>query len=197
MSQRLKTVIMMGSAREGRMGDRVLQWVTAALEARGHVVRVVDPRETPFPLLNKPHHWYKDGEEVPADLDACAKSVDESDCLVLITAEYNHCAAPGLLNSMDHFGFDAYAGKPSAIVTYSMSDFGGVRAGVQLRSLTGELGCIAIPKMLAIGAVHKTFQEDGTPVDAAAWETRISGFLQQLEWFAAAFKAQKAKAGPP
>jgi hypothetical protein len=44
--------------------------------------------------------------------------------------------------------------------------------------------------------VHKQFEEDGTPVDPEAWVERSKKFFAELEWYAEAFKAQRAKGLP-
>ena len=56
---------------------------------------------------------------------------------------------------MNHFGASRYAYKPSAAITYSMSEFGGVRAGMALRSYTAELGCLNVSYQLAIANASK------------------------------------------
>ena len=40
---------------------------------------------------------------------------------------------------------------------------GGVRAGIQLRSFLGELGCISVSNMFAVPRAHVALDEDGTP----------------------------------
>lgn len=42
--------------------------------------------------------------------------------------------------------------------------FGGIRAAMQLRAMTGELGCPSVPKIFAIPKTHEVLDEAGKPV---------------------------------
>ncbi len=46
----------------------------------------------------------------------------EADAYVLVSGEYNESIPPALTNMMDHFPPKAYAFKPCALVTYSVSE---------------------------------------------------------------------------
>lgn len=41
--------------------------------------------------------------------------------------------------------------------------YGGMRAAMQLRAMTGELGCISVSNIFGIPEVQKAINEDGTP----------------------------------
>lgn len=41
---------------------------------------------------------------------------------------------------------------------------GGARAGVQLRSFLGELGCVTVSNMFSISQVYNCFDEQGVPM---------------------------------
>jgi NAD(P)H-dependent FMN reductase len=79
--------------------------------------------------------------------------------------------------------------------TNSSTPFGGVRAASHLRDMLAELGMPAIPSSLPVPAVHKAFADDGTPLDPA-WERRSARFLDELEWYARAFAAERARGVP-
>ena len=67
----LKTLLVLGSVREGRMGDRVGKWMQAELKEAGHEVILIDPLEADLPLLKQPIHFiekYDGPENVPAHL---------------------------------------------------------------------------------------------------------------------------------
>ena len=69
----LKTLLVLGSVREGRMGERVGKWMQAELKEAGHEVILIDPLEADLPLLKQPIHFiekYDGPENVPANLTA-------------------------------------------------------------------------------------------------------------------------------
>ena len=110
----------------------------------------------------------------------------ESDAIVLVSAEYNHSIPPALSNMLDYF-VEEFHYKPSAIVSYSSGNFGGVRAAVQLREMVAELGMPSIPKVLSIAKVQEVFDNDGNDL-TKIYEDRTQKFIEELEWYAHAFK---------
>ena len=203
----LRTVVFMGSARNrpakwggpARLGTRVLRYVVRSLEARTepkHEVVILDPTELRLPVLEAPQFYYADGE-APPELEAASAKVDAADAFVIISPEYNHSIPPALSNLLDHFGGSKYACKPSGLVTYSSGQWGGVRAAMQLRALTSELGCLSVSRTCAIPNAAEAFDEEGTPADPARWEKMLGGVLNQLEWMAAAMKNHRNAVGVP
>jgi chromate reductase len=203
----LRTVIFMGSARNqpprwggpARLGTRVLRYVVRSLEARTdvkHEVTVLDPLELRLPVLEVPHFYYAEGA-APPELEAAAVKVGAADCFVLVSPEYNHSIPPALSNLLDHFGGSRYAFKPSGLVTYSNGQWGGMRAAMQLRAITSELGCLSASRICAIPNAAQAFDEDGVPKDAAHWDKLLGGMLNQLEWLAVAMKNHRDAVGTP
>jgi NAD(P)H-dependent FMN reductase len=130
----------------------------------------------------------------PAPLEALATQIRAADGVVVVTGEYNHAAPPALVNLLDHF-LEEWFWRPSAIVSYSAGAFGGVRAASHLRDMLGELGMPAIPTSLPVPAVQDAFDDAGTPRDPA-WERRARRFLDELEWYARALAAERARGVP-
>jgi len=189
----LKLIVFMGSARPGRLGGRVLSFVSAALRQRGHTTTIFDPMEIKLPVLEKPHYFYRN-EKPPEILDKMANQIAEADGFVVVSAEYNHSMPPGLTNLMDHFGGSKYAFRPCAIVTYSNGQFGGVRAGIQLRSFLGELGCLTTSNMLSIPEAGKVLTETGefsSPQEKEQWDRRAERCFTQLEYVAFAIRDRR------
>jgi len=90
---------------------------------------------------------------------------------------------------------EEYFWRPSGIVCYSSGVYGGVRAAMQLRVTLAELGMPSISSILPFGRVGATFSEDGVLQDEAA-APRTKRFLDELEWFACALAAERAKGTP-
>jgi len=221
----LKTVVFMGSSKtltppwggDARLGSRVLEYVKKTLAARtsepvganatqtvSHEVTVFDPLEVFGPggalesctaAVKEPHFFYKPGTAPPA-MDAMRDAIKAADAIVVVTAEYNHCVPPALLAMFDAFGGSNYAGKPSAIVTYSPSPWGGARASIAIQPVLHELGCLPVSKMVALPTPQELLNEDGTPVDAGhRMLKQLPDCLKQLEWMAVAMKVQRETAG--
>jgi NAD(P)H-dependent FMN reductase len=192
----LRTLLVYGSVRSQRQGIRAVRYLARGLRERGHEVTVVDPMETPLPLLDRMYKQYAEGE-APAPLAALAEQIRAADAFVVVTGEYNHLPPPALLNTMDHF-LEEWYWRPSAIASYSAGRMGGVRAASHLRDLLAEIGTFSIPTALAYGRVSETFGEDGTPAeDQAERLARSFGrFADELEWAARAFRDARASGVP-
>jgi NAD(P)H-dependent FMN reductase len=113
---------------------------------------------------------------------------------VIVSAEYNHSIPPALSNLLDHF-LEEYFFKPSAIVCYSPGAFGGVRAAMQLRAMLGEMGMSSIPSILPFPKVHEALDADGKPASERT-DKSTGRFLAELEWYAEALKAARARGVP-
>jgi NAD(P)H-dependent FMN reductase len=189
----LRLVVFHGSVRSHRQGIRAARFIAAQCRARGHDVALMDPLDYPLPLLDRMYKEHAKGE-APDMLEKLARLVRVADAYIVVTAEYNHLPPPALVNILDHF-LEEYFWKPSGIVSYSAGSFGGVRAAVALREMLAELGMSSIPSTLPVPRVKSAFDEDGTPIDAAAWEKRAGKFLDEFEWYATALRDARVRDG--
>ena len=185
--------VFYGSVRSNRQGIKAARFIEKELKERGHTVHLIDPLEYEFPFLDKMYKEYHEGE-APEVIEKVAELLRQSEGFVIVSGEYNHSIPPALKNILDHYQKE-YFFKPSAIVTYSAGSFGGVRAGVHLRAVCGELGMPAISSMLPIPKVQDAFEEDGTPKDDA-YHRRAERFLKEFEWYIEALSAQRQKGTP-
>ena len=220
----LKTVIFFGSSRDQpafwggdtRLGDRVLAWVQAVLAARSStvgaeavthdVLAAYDPLEVfgegggcaaSSAAIKQPHFFMKAGD-APPSMDAMRDTIKAADCFLIVSPEYNHSIPPALSGMMGNFGGSNYAYKPSAIVTYSPSPWGGMRAAVALRPFLSELGCLPVSKLCGMPTVAELLEADGTPKDAEnRMLKQLPAMLGQLEWMAIAMANMRESAGLP
>lgn len=194
--QSLRTIVFLGSVREGRFGLRVAKFIKKQLEDAHHSVEIIDPVEIPFPVMTKALHHYKDRSTAPAWLVEADKKLQAADAVVVVSSEYNHSIPPALSNMMDHFPLASYAFKPSGIVCYSLGPYGGMRAAMQLRAFLGELGCNSVSNIFGIPAVGNALDEDGKPAD----DKLVSGakrLIDQLDWHAHALRNHRQTHGIP
>lgn len=189
----LNFAMFYGSVRHHRQGIRAARFVKRQFEERGHTVELVDAMEEPFPLLDRMYKEFGSGE-APAFMDRIAGVIREADGFIIVSGEYNHGIPPALKNMLDHY-LEEWAYRPSGIVCYSAGMFGGVRAAMQLRMTLAELGMSSIPTLYPVPRVQNAFSEDGTPTDESAYKF-VKGFLDEMEWYAEALKAQREKGLP-
>jgi NAD(P)H-dependent FMN reductase len=154
---------------------------------------LIDPAEDRLPLLD---HMYKEFApgQAPEVLERLAGRIKRADAFIIVSGEYNHSIPPALSNLLDHF-LEEYFWRPSAIVCYSAGAFGGVRAAMQLRAMLCELGTPSIPSLLPIPNVRTVFDEENRPRDEA-YRRRTARFLDELEWYANAFRAARQTGVP-
>jgi NAD(P)H-dependent FMN reductase len=179
--------------RRARQGIKAARFVVRQLEARGHAVTLLDALELGLTLLDLMYKEYAKGA-APPPLERIAESIRAADGVVVVTGEYNHSPPPALVNLLDHF-LEEWFWRPSAIVSYSAGAFGGVRAASHLRDMLAELGMPSIPSSVPVPKVQDAFADDGTPRDPA-WERRFRRFLDELEWYARALAAERARGVP-
>jgi NAD(P)H-dependent FMN reductase len=191
--------VLLGSVRSERMGDRAAKWVTAELEKRGHEAVLVDAAVLKLPMLDKMWKEIKKDtsakyEKLHEKLAPLAKLYARVDGFCVVSAEYNHSIPPGLTNLIDYF-LEEYFFRPSAIVCYSATPFGGVRAAMQLRVLLAEVGMPTIPTLQAVPAIDKSLSEDGVALTQELAE-KSGKFFDEFEWYMRALKTEREKGVP-
>ncbi|CAK4619903.1 hypothetical protein LEN26_011389 [Aphanomyces euteiches] len=192
--------VVIGSVRQGRMGLRVGRFLQQSLEAKGLAVHLIDPVELDLPLLRNRYAFLPENEKTAA-LHQTYAAFEKSDAIVVATPEYNHSFSPVIGNTLNYFYHSEFYYKVGGIATYSMGGFGGVRAGVSLRTYLGELGIVSIPKQLPFPVVQNLLNEDGT-LQASAGKSgeavadNAEKFADELAWYAKALKEARVKGTP-
>jgi NAD(P)H-dependent FMN reductase len=171
----------------------------AQLEARGHEAVLVDASSLDLPILDK--MWKEVKDHAPAGyadlkkkLAPLAELYARTDGFCIVTAEYNHSVPPGLSNLIDYF-LEEYFWRPSAIISYSASTFGGVRAAMQLRALLAEAGMPSIPSLQPIPSAATSLSADGIALTQNLAE-KSGKFFDEFAWYMRAFHAERAKGLP-
>jgi len=189
---------MLGSVRSDRMGERVARWVVRQLQARGHEPLLVDPAELKLPILDRMWKEVRNAPPPHSELYTSLKSLADlygrADGFCIVSGEYNHSIPPALSNLLDYF-LEEYFWRPSAIVCYSATPFGGVRAAMQLRAMLAELGMPSIPSIQPIPAVGSALTSDGLALTQHLAE-RTERFFDEFEWYMRAFQTERRKGVP-
>src|SRR4051812_3646504 len=116
MTEPPKIQIIIGSIREGRVGEPVARWFAALAAARADLsFELIDLRDWDLPFLA---HATPPSRGYESDLQRrWANKVAEADGYVLVTAEYNHGYPPALKNALDYV-YAEWARKPVSYVSY-------------------------------------------------------------------------------
>jgi len=191
--------VLQGSVRSERMGDRVAKWVMSQLVARGQEAVLVDAAALELPLLDKMWKELKGSSDrehaiLRDKLRPVAELYERVDGFAVVSGEYNHSVPPALTNLLDYF-LEEYFYRPSAIVCYSVTPFGGVRAAMQLRALLPEAGMSSIPSLQVIPNVASALSSDGFALTQQLAE-KSGKFFDEFEWYMAALKAARSKDDP-
>lgn len=189
----LKISIIYGSTRDGRLGIRFAKYLQNEFSTRNIEAVLIDPLDMNINTLTKRYSDYEDGN-VPAELERVHKELNSSDAFVIVSAEYNHFMPPALVNLLNHFYIE-YQRKPSAVATYSVSPFGGVRVSSPLRSFLAQLGMPPISSMIHAPFINKNFNDNGERISSDREERHkeFVKFAEEIEWYANALKSAREK----
>lgn len=202
----MKFLIFLGSVRTStpprpaRLGERVAKACLSILTNAypEHEFELIDPLDFDQGAVFKPHFAYSKSQ-VPLGLDRLASKIQQADGYVMVSPEYNHSMSPALANLLNHFGSSLFSFKPSAIVTYSSGQWGGMRAAVGMRAFLAELGCLPVSAMIHVPKAQEVFDESGqvlVGVDGERWQGYFGRTLSQLMWWAEATFEQRHKSDP-
>lgn len=199
-------LIFLGSVRDStpprpaRLGMRVSRACETLFKNQysQHTVEIIDPLNYDFDDVFKPEFAYHRAK-VPAHLRELADKIKSADGYVMVSPEYNHSMSPALANMLNHFGSSLFSYKPSAIVTYSAGQWGGVRAAVSMRTFLSELGCLPVSAMIHIPKAQEVFDEQGVVADElrqTQWDSYMNRTIHQLIWWAEGASQQRERLDP-
>jgi chromate reductase len=160
--------VIVGSIREGSYNRALGELAAASLEAQSASVTRVDLAAFDLPL-------YSAALEADAFPPAALKLkalFAAQDGLLFVSPEYNGSLSPLLKNAIDWasrptgdegpVALSAYRGKAAAIMSASISPFGGLRGLMHLRQILSTIQMLVIPEQVVVPAAHAAFAEDGS-----------------------------------
>jgi NAD(P)H-dependent FMN reductase len=131
----MKLKVILASVRPERLGERVAIWVCNVLEEAGIEFELLDLKNYPMPFDDTNIEPFDLQKKYPHKIvQDWSEKIDEGECYLVITPEYNHGYPAQLKNAIDWLG-EEWWGKPIGFVSYSTGRMGGSRAVAQLRQV--------------------------------------------------------------
>ena len=169
---------VIGSARPGRVADKVLDYIKADVETReGVELKVADLKEVDL--------YFFDNENAPVSPEytitdpkalAWSEMVKSADSVVFITPEYNHTLSAIQKNALDTLGAE-WVEKPVTAVAYGWS--GGSLAVATLREVLSNLKADTKSDFAQLGFM-KDLNPDGSLLDEANVTAQIKAAIDQI-----------------
>jgi NAD(P)H-dependent FMN reductase len=171
----LRVAVIIGSTREGRVGDRVAGWFAGVARGRGDVlVDLVDLACFDFPARLP--------QQATTEMDRFAAAVGQADGFVVVTPEYNRGFPAPLKQAID-CAYDEWHAKPVGFVCYGCGSRG-QHAAVALRGIFAELHTVTVRDEVAVDLMEA---EPGPAHEQAA-----QVLLDELVWWGDALRTARA-----
>jgi NAD(P)H-dependent FMN reductase len=173
-----KILLVLGSARPGRVADKVLSYIQEDLVNReGQEVTVADLAELNLPFFNNENSPLSpDYVITEPQVAAWSELVKANDSILFITPEYNHTLSAIQKNALDSLGTEWFE-KPTTAVAYGWS--GGSLAVVTLREVLGNLKA-DIKNDIAQLVFMKDLNPDGTILDRVSVKAQIAATIDEV-----------------
>ncbi|KQZ71312.1 hypothetical protein ASE06_17905 [Sphingopyxis sp. Root214] len=160
--------VIVGSTREGSFNRALGEVAAASLESQGASVTRVDLAAFDLPLYSAA----LEASAFPPDAVKLKALFVAQDGLLFVSPEYNGSLPPLLKNAIDWasrptgdeglVALTAYRGKAAAIMSASISPFGGLRGLMHLRQILSTIQMLVIPEQVLVPNAHAAFAEDGS-----------------------------------
>lgn len=179
----MKILVVLGSIREGRVGDKVANWVMSEAKTRNDEFEyeLLDLKDYPMKSFEEEAHpAMLNGNTSDENANKWIKKVKESDAFIFVTPEYNHLPSGALKNAID-YPYNEWAKKPIAYVSYGGAS-GGSRVVEILRLAAIEQHMIPIRESVVIQFVHSKVKGNKLMPDGYMTSALNSTF-NELEWW--------------
>lgn len=171
-------LIVIGSARPGRVADKVLSHIQEDLINRSDLeVTVADLAEVNLPFFNNENSPLSpDYVITDPQVAAWSERVKASDSVLFITPEYNHTLSAIQKNALDSLGAE-WVGKPVTAVAYGWS--GGSLAVLTLREVLKNLKADTKQGIAQLGFM-KDLNPDGSILDEISVKEQIATAIDEV-----------------
>lgn len=174
----LRVAVIVGSTREGRVGDRIGAWVADAAARTGNLApTVVDLADFAFPARYP--------QRPTAAMADFAGRVAAAEAFVVVTPEYNRSFPASLKQAID-YAYDEWQAKPVGFVSYGYRTRG-LLAAEQLRQVFTELHTVTMRDTVTLDLAAGL---DAGTLDAGDGEAgaAVAALLARLTWWGLALR---------
>ncbi|WP_435597969.1 NADPH-dependent FMN reductase [Streptomyces anulatus] len=176
----LRVAVIIGSTREGRIGDAVGRWFMERARDRSELdLAVLDLADYDFPV----HYPGRATEQMTEFTDEIARA----EAFVVVTPEYNRSFPASLKQAID-FAYEEWQTKPVAFVSYGHGS-AGLYAVEQLRTVFTELHTVTLRNGVALDFLRQPLE--GHPGDTGR-DRSVGLMLDQLGWWGSALREARA-----
>lgn len=158
----MKLGIIIGSVRQGRVSDKVAQWIyNAAAKQPGVNAEIIDLLEYKLPFFDEAiSPQYNAERTTEGDVTRWLNVLSEQDAFIIVTPEYNRSIAGVLKNALDFIAYEM-SNKPVAIATHGAT--GGAQAVAHLRGIIPGVLAVTTPTFIGLPyAAMASFDKAGT-----------------------------------
>jgi NAD(P)H-dependent FMN reductase len=180
----LNIPVLLGTNRKERVSALVAKWVLDEAEKRPEInTRLFDVAD-----FHLPYDDY--GQRLKDSFPEWRDAITAADGLIIVSPEYNH-GYPGALKGVLDLLLREYVHKAVAFVGVSAGPWGGTRVIEAMVPMCRELGLAVTFTDLNFPFAQRTFDAGGKLLDAA-FEKRVTDFLDELVWMSRALKWGRA-----
>jgi NAD(P)H-dependent FMN reductase len=177
-SEPLRMAVVIGSNREGRLGDTVAQWFLRTIAPiDGLEVDTID-------LADLDLHTSIRVERSP-DIQAISHRVAQADAFVFVTPEYNH-SYPASIKTFIDLHVEEWCGKAVGFVSYG-GIAGGLRSVEALRLVFASLNAATVRNTVSFANAWNQFG-DGEPIDPVRSAAAAESLVGQVKWWGHALR---------
>jgi len=173
-----EVLIVIGSARKGRVADTILGYVQTELATRENVnVTVADLKEIDLPFFDNENSPLSPAYTITdPKIIAWSETIKAAEKIIFITPEYNHALSAIQKNALDSLGTD-WDQKPVTAVAYGWS--GGSLAVANLREVLSNLKTDTKEVFTQL-AFMKDINPDGSIIDEVAVTGQIKATIDEI-----------------
>jgi len=193
MTNTPKIAIVLGTTREGRLGERIGIWALELANARRDATyELVDLRDHPLPFFDSAQSPAFAPLETPA-AKRWSERMAAFDGYVFVTGEYNHSISGVLKNAIDHL-YPELQRKPATFIGYGGA--GGVRAVEHLRLILAELQVATLRFAVHVGRSELIgiMRDQKSLSDFPDTVTALTAALDELGWWTRTLQDGRARA---
>jgi NAD(P)H-dependent FMN reductase len=182
----MKILVILGSTRPGRVGERVAKWALNGFASHPDIdAELLDLADYNLPHFDEAIPPRANTSRRPSpNVARYLKKIAAADGYIIVTPEYNY-SFPGILkDALDFVDYQMHR-KPVAIVSYGVN--GGTRASVHLQTVIHGVKAAVVPEAVTLTGPQNYIDESGNFTgDASAPfgpEKKLEIMISELKWW--------------